>query len=147
MKHTSRHRAIAVLALAGLFISVYLLLYSLGFYGDLLCGVGSCEVVQTSDYATFLGVPVSGWGTAWYAGMFGLALWMASGSHGAASLADRLLALGATAGLAFSIYLTVIEAFVLEAWCRWCVASAVLTVAIFLLAMPWRRMRSVDPAA
>ena len=79
MNATTRHRAIAVLALAGLFLSLSLLLYGLGFYGDLLCGVGSCEVVQTSEYAVFMGVPVSGWGTAWYAGIFALALWMASG--------------------------------------------------------------------
>lgn len=138
MSRITRHRSIAVLALAGLFISAYLLLYSLGFYGDLLCGVGSCEVVQTSDYAVFLGVPVSGWGTAWYAGMFAIALWMANGRREEGA-GDRLIALGATAGLAFSVYLTAIEAFVLEAWCRWCVASAVLTVLIFLLVAPWRR--------
>ena len=147
MSRITRHRSIAVLALAGLFISVYLLLYSLGFYGDLLCGVGSCEVVQTSDYAVFLGVPVSGWGTAWYAGIFALALWLASGDRREASTAGRLLALGATAGLAFSVYLTLIEAFVLEAWCRWCVVSAVLTTLIFLLAAPWRRLRKVDGVA
>lgn len=147
MNATTRHRAIAVLALAGLFLSVYLLLYGLGFYGDLLCGVGSCEVVQTSEYAVFLGVPVSGWGTAWYAGIFALALWMASRRADEGSAAGRLLALGATAGLAFTVYLTAIEAFVLEAWCRWCLASAVLTVLIFLLASPWNYLGRVDPAA
>lgn len=138
MSRTTRYRGVAVLALIGLFISAYLLLYSLGYYGDLLCGVGSCEVVQTSEYAVFLGLPVPGWGAAWYAGMFGLALWMATG-RGRRRGAGRLIALGATAGLGFSIYLTAIEAFVLEAWCRWCVASAVLTVVIFLLVAPWRR--------
>ncbi len=139
MRPITRYRSVAVLALVGLFISAYLLLYGMGFYGDLLCGVGSCEVVQTSDYAVFLGLPVPGWGTAWYAGIFVLALWMAAGrtEEGAAG---RLIALGAAAGLAFSIYLTVVEAFVLEAWCRWCVASAVLTVLIFLLVAPWRRL-------
>lgn len=139
MSRTTRYRGVAVLALIGLFISAYLLLYSLGYYGDLLCGVGSCEVVQTSEYAVFLGLPVPGWGTAWYAGMFGLALWMATG-RGTEGSAGRLIALGATAGLGFSVYLTAIEAFVLEAWCRWCVASAVLTVVIFLLVAPWRRL-------
>ena len=147
MSPTTRHRAIAVLALAGLFLSVYLLLYGLGFYGDLLCGVGSCEVVQTSEYAVFLGVPVSGWGTAWYASIFVLALWMASRRLDERSAAGRLLALGATAGLVFTAYLTAIEAFVLEAWCRWCVASALLTVLIFLLASPWSQLRRVGRAA
>lgn len=146
MSRVTRYRGVAVLALIGLFISAYLLLYSLGFYGDLLCGVGSCEVVQTSEYAVFLGLPVPGWGTAWYAGMFALALWMAAG-RGEGGVAGRLIALGATVGLAFSIYLTAIEAFVLEAWCRWCVVSAVLTVLILLLVAPWRRFTGGHPAA
>lgn len=145
MSRTLRYRGVALLALVGLFISTYLLLYGLGFYGDLLCGVGSCEVVQTSDYAIFLGLPVPGWGTVWYAGMFALALRMAAG-RGDSEGVGRLIALGATAGLAFSIYLTGIEAFVLEAWCRWCVASAVLTVVIFLLAAPWRWLTGGDAA-
>lgn len=143
MSQVTRYRGVAVLALVGLFISAYLLLYSLGFYGDLLCGVGSCEVVQTSDYAVFLGLPVPGWGAAWYAGMFAIALWLAAGRSGEGA-AGRLAALGAVAGLAFSTYLTAIEAFVLEAWCRWCVASAVLTVLIFLLVAPWRQLERRD---
>ncbi|HSM07540.1 MAG TPA: vitamin K epoxide reductase family protein [Gemmatimonadota bacterium] len=136
----TRYRIVAILALVGLFVSAYLLLYSLGYYGMIQCGTGACEVVQTSKYAVFLGVPVSGWGAAWYAGMLGLALVMAPGRL-ETSRPGRLIALGATAGLAFSIYLTAIEAFVLEAWCRWCVVSAVLTVAIFLLVAPWRQLR------
>ena len=35
--------AIAVMALPGLFISAYLLLYRMGLYGEIVCGSGSCE--------------------------------------------------------------------------------------------------------
>jgi len=136
-----RYRVVAILAMAGLFVSTYLLLYSLGYYGAIICGTGACEVVQTSSYAVFLGLPVPGWGTAWYAGMLVLALLMAAGRP-ETSRPGLLVALGATAGLAFSIYLTVIEAFVLDAWCRWCVVSAILTVAMFALVAPWRRLRA-----
>lgn len=145
MSPTTRYRIVAVLALVGVFVSAYLFLYSLGYYGVILCGAGSCEVVQASKYAEFLGVPVSGWGTAWYAGMLVLALMLAA--RPAAGLSGRLLALGAIAGLGFSIYLTVIEAFVLEAWCRWCVVSAVLATAIFVLVAPWRRLSGPESGA
>lgn len=145
MAPVTRYRGVAVLALVGLFISAYLLLHNLGYYGDLICGTGSCEAVQTSEYAVFLGVPVPAWGTAWYAGMLVLSLMAAArppadprGVNGTV----RLVALGATAGLLFSAYLSSIEAFVLDAWCRWCIASAVLTVLIFGLAAPWRALRS-----
>jgi uncharacterized membrane protein len=123
-----------------LFVSLYLLLYRLGFYGSLLCGAGSCGVVQASKYASFLGFPVSGWGVGWYSAVFVLPLlalhprwWRRSGSW-----PDRLLALATAGGLAFTAYLTSVEVFLLRAVCMWCVVSAVLTVLIFLLAMPWR---------
>ncbi|MEE8077873.1 MAG: vitamin K epoxide reductase family protein, partial [Pseudomonadales bacterium] len=69
MSVTTRHRGVAILALVGLFISVYLLLYHLGYYGMLLCGTGSCDVVQSSKYANFVGLPVPGLGAAWYLAM------------------------------------------------------------------------------
>lgn len=139
MTTVTRYRMVAVLALVGMFISTYLLLYSLGYYGVILCGTGACEVVQTSSWAIFLGLPVAGWGAGWYAGMLGLALIAGTRGRAGAKWPGRLAALGATAGLLFTVYLTAIEAFVLEAWCRWCVVSAVLTLGIFLLVAPWRR--------
>jgi uncharacterized membrane protein len=60
-----------------------------------------------------------------------------------AGASARLLDLAALGGLAFSIYLTAIELFVLHAVCLWCVVSAVLAVGIFLLAAPWKGLRAV----
>lgn len=135
-----RLKAVAFLALVGTFLSLYLLLYKLGFYGELICGEsGSCEFVQSSGYAYFLGIPVAGWGTAWYAAVLVASLRRLGAGASATAPAGFLLAGLATAGLAFSIYLTVVELFFLHAICRWCVASALLTVAIFLFVAPWRR--------
>lgn len=128
-----------MLALAGLFVSTYLLLYKLGVYGNLACGAGgSCAVVQASRYADFLGLPVAGWGAGWYAAVLALAL---AGTR-PARVGDRGIRLGlgglAAAGLAFTLYLTWVELFVLRAICAWCVASAALTLAIFgLVAWGW----------
>jgi len=134
---TSRYRGVSFLALVGLFVSVYLLLYHMGFYGVLACGAGSCEAVQASKYAEFLGISVPAWGVAFYGAVFVLALMLQAG-RGEASLPGRLLALAALGGLCFSIYLTAIELFVLHAVCMWCVVSAILAVGIFLLVAPWR---------
>ena len=141
-----RHRGVTLLALVGLFISIYLTLYHLGYYGMLLCGAGSCEVVQTSKYADFLGVPVPAWGAGWYLAMTVLGLMLASG-HLETSRPGKLAAIFATGGLAFSIYLTAVELFILHAICRWCVVSAALTVGIFLLVAPWRLLRRSAPEA
>lgn len=132
---------VAVLALAGLFVSGYLLLYKLGVYGELVCGAGgSCGYVQASSYATFLGVPVAGWGTAWYAAVFLVALAGVQPRVAAAAWPGAALLVLAAGGVAFSAYLTWVELFVLEAICRWCVVSAVLALAIFLLVLPWGRL-------
>lgn len=130
---------IALLALIGLFVSAYLALHKLGLLGTLQCGVGDCGTVQSSRYAVFLGFPVPYWGLAGYAAFLVLALlgiqprWAAS-----RPLAVGLFALSA-AGLAFSAYLTYLEAAVIRAWCQWCVASAVIAVLIFLLSIPGLR--------
>lgn len=150
MSGETRLRGIALLALIGLFVALYLLLYSLGYYGQLLCGPGSCDTVQASKYAHFLGQPVSLWGTLWYASVLVLSL-LALGPvgrrRGAFRTLVRLLAAAAIAGLLFSIYLTVVELLVIHAVCLWCVISAVLTLLIFFLAEPWRSLKGGGYAA
>ncbi len=138
--------AIAVAALPGLFISAYLLLYRMGLYGEIVCGSGSCETVQASEYSLFLGLPVAAWGVAWYVAVFLLAFLSTQPRFAAAMWQPRLLFLLAAGGLGFSAYLTYVELFVLDAICWWCVTSAVVTLVIFLLAVPWPPAREVGPA-
>ena len=51
----------AALAAGATAVSTYLTLYKLGYIGTLQCAVGSCETVNTSRWATFLGMPVAAW--------------------------------------------------------------------------------------
>ena len=143
MSAAVRYRGVSLLALVGLFMSIYLLLYHMGFYGVLVCGAGSCETVQASKYANFLGVSVPAWGVAWYGAVFVLALMQQAG-RAESSVPGRLLALASLGGLGFSIYLTAIELFVLHAICLWCVLSAILAVCIFLLVAPWRALGGAE---
>jgi uncharacterized membrane protein len=124
---------VATLSLVGIFVALYLLLYKLGMIGNLSCSVGSCETVNSSKWATFLGLPVAGWGVAWYVAMFVLAL-VSTGSRFTESLVVSTVLLGvATTGLIFSLYLTYLELFVIDAICQWCVVSAVIVMIIFLV--------------
>lgn len=126
---------IAVLALLGVFLSGYLLLYKLGYVGALACGVGGCETVQTSRWAVFLGVPVPAWGVGGYALLLGLALaGLQPRLQSKRSLSFLLLGFGAAA-FGFSAYLTALEAFIIHAWCRWCLVSAALAALIFGLSL------------
>ena len=126
-----RHRqAIALLALIGLFISLYLTLHRLGIIGTLQCGTGGCETVQTSSYAVFLGVPVAFYGVAGYVALLVVSLVGLQPSWVSRREPIVLLAAMSGLGLAFTIYLTYLELFVILAICRWCVASAVVIAAI-----------------
>lgn len=124
---------VAALALAGIFLAVYLLLYKLGKIGDLSCSVGSCEKVNTSRWATFMGMPVAAWGVLWYVAMFALAVY-STGEKQAESVTISLVMLAhAGIGFLFSAYLTYLELFVISAICQWCVVSAIAVTVIFLV--------------
>ena len=126
---------IATLALAGAFVAVYLTLYKVGVLGAITCGVGSCETVQATRYATFLGLPVAAWGVGYYAAVLGLS---AVGLQQPYTDSRRIswALVGVTGwGFVFSGYLTTLEAFVIDAWCMWCVVSALIATAIFVLAV------------
>lgn len=130
------HRmAVALLSLVGLFISAYLLLHKLGAIGSLACGTGSCDTVQASPWAVFLGVPVPAWGVAGYGLLLAVSLvGLQPGLWGSRAVGRVLMVLGASA-FGFSAYLTAIEAFVIHAWCRWCVGSAVVATLIFIFTL------------
>jgi uncharacterized membrane protein len=100
-----------------------------------VCGpVGDCNVVQTSAYALFLGVPVAVWGVLNYLAIIGL--W--AGQRylpGRVANLSLLGLLGLTGfGTLFSMYLTCLELFAIQAICSWCLSSAVITTALMLLA-------------
>ena len=54
----------------------------------------------------------------------------------------KLLVALSGGGGAFSLYLTYLEAFVLKAWCRWCILIAVLVFSVFTTALLGLRERS-----
>lgn len=126
---------VAALSLAGIFVAVYLLLYKLGMIGELSCSVGSCETVNSSKWATFLGIPVAGWGVAWYVGMFALSLVSAQEKFENSRPVSLLLLVVAGTGLLFSLWLTYLELFEIHAICQWCVVSAVIVTVIFFLCL------------
>jgi uncharacterized membrane protein len=138
----------ALVALAGLFVALYLTLYKLGYIGTLVCAVGSCEVVQTSRWATFLGLPVAVWGVAYYVAVLAVSLIGLRGNLEDDQRVSLLLVLMTGVGVVFSVWLTYLELFVIDAICMWCVVSAILVVVIFVISLldlrDWRGAEAVD---
>jgi len=116
-------RAIAALAVLGLAISVYLTWVHYAGIEPVCTGISDCERVQTSEYADLVGIPVAVLGIAGYLAIL-------------ASLRTRVevTALLAYLAVAFSAYLTWAELFKIDAICQWCVGSALITLAIAVLA-------------
>jgi uncharacterized membrane protein len=128
--------AIAVLALIGLLMSVYLTLHKFGYIGTLACGTGSCDTVQTSPWAVFWGIPVPVLGVVGYLVLLVLAVVGLQPAHADNRKLAFLLFVVADTAVAFTIYLTYLEAFVINAWCRWCIGSAVIVTLIWIFSLP-----------
>jgi uncharacterized membrane protein len=127
--------AVAVFSLVGLLVSLYLAAYSAGLI-PLICGVGSCETVQASEWATQAGIPVPVIGIGGYLSLLVVALvGLQPGRQHDRGPGLVLLAL-ATIGVAYSAFLTYLEARVINAWCMWCVTSAIIMALIFLATLP-----------
>lgn len=126
---------IALLAMGGVVLAIYLSLYKLGMITELTCAVGSCETVQLSEWATFLGLPVAVWGVGAYLAVLALALIGLQPAFAESRAISWLMVGLNTWNVLFSGWLTYLELYVIDAICMWCVVSAVLMLAIFVLSL------------
>ena len=110
----------ALLALAGIGVATYIAIAeSGGGAPKCLAGGHGCQTVAESRYSHLAGINVAVIGIAGYALLLAAAL--VPGDLG--RFGGFLTAL---VGFGFSVYLTYLELFVIDAICQWCVASAVL---------------------
>jgi len=137
--------AFPVLALMGLAVSLYLWYIHASGSEALCVGVGGCETVNASRYAELAGVPVAAWGAVTYLSL--LLMWLLRPRVSEQIRARLVLAIfGVTlVGVLFSAYLTYLELFVIHAICPWCVSSAIIITALFLLAV--QEIRGLTAAA
>lgn len=131
----TRRMAIALLSLAGVFVAAYMWMYKLGLIGTIACGSGGCETVQLSPQARFLGVEVALIGLLGYLALLALAMISLQPRFAAGGWPVRALAWLSGGAVAFTLYLTGLELFVIHAICRWCVGSAVIIVLVFVLSV------------
>ena len=130
-----RRMIIAALALVGVFLALYLTLYKIGYIGHLACGLGSCERVNTSRWANFLGMPVAAWGVGFYITTLIVAVTGTSPTwSGRREIAIALTTMSLI-GVIFTAWLTYLELYVIGAICRFCVGSAVLVSLIFVVSV------------
>jgi uncharacterized membrane protein len=121
---------IALLAAVGIGISTVSLVSHYSSSSSEYCAFDetfNCDLVNRSVFSTFLGVPVALIGMLGYGALLALTLVRSRA-------ASALMLAGALAGLAFALYLTYIEAFILAVWCILCLGSLAVISAITVLA-------------
>ena len=131
---------VAIVAVAGLADATYLTVQALT--GETLSCGGSpdCFRVLGSSYAKLGGIPVAIPGALAYFAVFTFATFAAFGY----SRAPKFLALIAGAMFLTTLWLLYVQAFLLHAYCRYCLFSAAITFlsAGLLIAVPPSQRRS-----
>ncbi|HXG84703.1 MAG TPA: vitamin K epoxide reductase family protein [Pyrinomonadaceae bacterium] len=122
----------AVAALIGVADAVYLTVKH--FTGEKVpCSiVEGCEQVLTSSYAEIAGIPLAAFGALAYFTAFSLAILAAFGNRSMWKIFGVQIILMAI----FTVWLIYLQAFVIEAFCQFCLVSAAITfilLTIFLV--------------
>lgn len=113
------------LATFGIGVATYITIADSGG-GAPACVAGGhgCQTVAESTYSHVLGVNIAVFGIVGYVLLLACALLRGD----VARMGGFLISLG---GFGYSVYLTQLEIFKIEAICQWCVASAVLMTLLF----------------
>lgn len=127
----------AVVALGGVADAVYLTVKH--FTGEAVpCSiVEGCEQVLTSSYAEIFGVPLAAFGALAYFTAFSLAILAAFGNRRMWTLFGIQVGLMAI----FTAWLVYLQAFVIEAFCQFCLISAAVTLVLLTIFLVSRLSR------
>ena len=129
-------------------VAFYLHLWKIGLVGPLACSSGGgCELVQTSDYGSFLGVDVSLIGTVGYTLLFLAGLLSLQPRWADARWPTLLMMAMIWPAVLFTLRLKYGEFIRLRSFCPWCLVSAVaITLCAVMVTLDWRRVRGATPA-
>lgn len=99
--------------------------------GPIPCFVTTgCDTVSNSAYSVFLGVPLAAWGILFYlsVGFLALLYWDLK-----KEFLLKLLMAATIVGFIMSVYFVSLQAFVIKAFCIYCLGSAVTSTTLFVL--------------
>lgn len=127
------NRLIFGLSMLGLMVTTFLA-YEYSQSGSIACPIAGsgCDIVRKSEFSKLLGIDLPYFGIAFYLTAAFSSVWLTHSYHKIVSLA-RLLA--SFSAFAFGVYLTFLEAFVIKAYCIWCVISFIVSIIIFIFVM------------
>ena len=130
------YAAAALVSLVGLADAIYLTVEHLAGRVVRCTITTGCEEVLKSDYATISGIPLAALGALAYFTAFSLATLAAFGNEKARTLLFYLAGLM----LVVSIWLFIVQAFILKAFCQFCLLSAAVTLVLSIIVVVDRQM-------
>jgi uncharacterized membrane protein len=130
----------AIVSLIGLADSIYLTVEHVTGRSVICTIVAGCSEVLSSRYAVVAGVPLAAVGAAAYFSVFSLATLAAFGYRFASGLLTVLVLLM----FLFSLWLIYLQAFVIHAFCQFCLLSAAVTTALTVIVLFARRARRLS---
>lgn len=120
-----------LIALLGICDALYLTVQHLTGKSVKCSITNGCSVVLSSSYATLMGIPTAAFGVLAYFAAFSLATLAAFGY----GWARNGLLLVVTPMLVATLWFVYLQAFVLHAYCQFCLLSALMTVLLTYLAL------------
>ncbi len=130
-KHSLRTLFLTIFfAFAGFLDATYL---TIEHYKNIIppcSAITNCEVVLTSKYATFFGIPIALIGALYYAALIATLLLLWQEKH---KIWLQLTMLLVVSAMVISILLVAIQAFVLHAFCQYCLLSEAINTVLFVV--------------
>src|SRR5262245_53461510 len=140
-RKTTLYIVTALVSLLGLADAIYLTVEHITGQSVRCTIVAGCSEVLSSSYATMSGVPLAAIGAAAYFSVFSLAILAVFGYR----IAGQLLLPLVGAMCVTSLWLIYLQAFVIRAFCQYCLFSAAVTFALTILVFfGWRSGRKSE---
>jgi uncharacterized membrane protein len=120
-----------VIALLGFIDAVYL---TTKYYsGNINCSIISgCQEVLSSQYSAIVGIPLALLGALYYLFVLIAAIVYIDSRN---KWALKIISIFPTIGFLFSIWLTYLQAYVIKAFCQYCILSALTSTILFILSL------------
>lgn len=121
-----------ILSIIGIFDTTYLIIKHYN-QDSINCSIfEGCDLVTTSTYSVIFGIPVAVLGIIFYVSVFALTLWYLKSKN--KKVLASILGLSSV-GFLMSIWFVYIQVFILDAYCLYCLVSALLSTTIFILSL------------
>lgn len=123
------------LGIIGFFDSLYLVAIHFTNNSVICDGTNECDLVLTSSYATFLGIPVALFGVLFYAYMIIITMISLDKIKKGSSLSPKFITPVSFVGFLASAWFVYAQAFIINAYCTYCLVSAATSTLIFIIAI------------